>query len=231
MHIDMVVFDMAGTTVDDSSNAVARCVVDAVNAHGGSIVEADVDPVMGMPKPLAVRTLLEKSGVETTDELVGSAHAEFRRRAIDHYRSAADVREMPGATETFRALRSMGVRVTLDTGFDREIADTIIERLGWGDDLVDDSITSDQVEHGRPAPDMIKVLMEAAGVSDPRRVAKCGDSVSDIEQGINAGCGLVVAMLCDRTRRVLHRFPSVRSIDTISEFTALLTGEPAGTEA
>merc|ERR1719379_1450974 len=42
---------------------------------------------------------------------------------------------------------------------------------------------------------MIHRLMEQLRIEDVRRVAKVGDSVRDIEEGVNAGCGLVVGVL------------------------------------
>lgn len=222
MTIEMVVFDMAGTTVWDGDNAVAACVRDAVAAAGVEIELTDVDPVMGMPKPLAIRTLLgDTRGVAPSEDEVGRVHTDFQARIVDHYRSGPDVREIEGATEVFEALRGKGIRVTLDTGFDRLILDAIVDRLGWRD-LIDDSAASDEVDRGRPAPDLIHALMERAGISDAAAVAKLGDSVSDIEQGLGAGCGLVGAVVCDRTRPVIHRYPTVQPVASLREFLQLV---------
>jgi phosphonatase-like hydrolase len=222
MPIDMVVFDMAGTTVWDGDNAVARCVCDAIAAAGVSVELRDVDPVMGMPKPLAIRTILaDKRGVEPTDEEVERIHADFQARSIEHYRTSPNVRAMDDANEVFTALRARGIRVTLDTGFDRAILDTIVTRLGWTD-LIDDSVASDEVEHGRPDPELIHVLMGRAGITDAGVVAKIGDSESDLEQGMNAGCGLVGAVLCERTREVLGNFPDAHPVANLTEFLRLV---------
>lgn len=42
--------------------------------------------------------------------------------------------------------------------------------------------------HGRPYPYMMFRNIEAPGVTDARRAAKAGDTVSDIREGKNAGC-------------------------------------------
>jgi beta-phosphoglucomutase-like phosphatase (HAD superfamily) len=107
------------------------------------------------------------------------------------------------------------VRVALDTGFDRAIVDAIIDRLDWRD-AVDDSIASDEVERGRPAPDMIRALMKRAGLTDPSRVAKLGDSVSDIDEGLNAGCGFVGAIVNVRTQPFLASYPAVTQVHSLA---------------
>ena len=140
---------------------------------------------------------------------------------IDHYRVSDEVEPMPFAVETFAALRERGVAIALDTGFDRSTLDAILERLGWRDTF-DFTVTSDEVANGRPAPDMIHAAMKALGVEDASLVGKAGDSVSDIEEGINAGCGLVAAVHTVRTTPVLEQYPSVHGIERLSELIPLV---------
>lgn len=214
----MVVFDMAGTTVRDEDNAVAGTVQKALAEFGCPIELTDVDPVMGMPKPLAVRHLLEQFAPpgKATDERVQAAHARFQEIIVAHYRDGENITEIDGASDIFRILRENDIKVTLDTGFDRRTLDTIVNRLGWAD-LLDATVASDEVENGRPAPDMIRVLMDRCGVSDPASVCKVGDSVSDIEQGVNAGCGLVAAVLCERTRDAWQSHTGVIAIERLED--------------
>jgi phosphonatase-like hydrolase len=227
VDLKLMVFDVAGTTVCDDDNAVAGRVCDAFQAAGIDVALAEVNPVMGMPKPLAVRELLrQKRGV--ADEVSADAiHADFQRRIIAHYRTAPGVRAAPGAEEFFARLRDRGIRVTLDTGFDRPTLNAILDRLGWHD-VIDDSVTSDEVANGRPAPDMIHVLMQRAGVSDPEAVGKVGDSISDIEQGINARCGLVAAVMGERTRTSVADYPGVIAIDKLEELAPYVDGVATG---
>ena len=46
--------------------------------------------------------------------------------------------------------------------------------------MIDAVVTSDEVPHGRPHPDMIRQLMQRLGVQDPLRVAKVGDTRADL---------------------------------------------------
>lgn len=223
MFIRMVVFDIAGTVISDADNAVAGRLCDAIRAAGVPVQEARVDPLMGTPKPAAIRILLEEARGLTPDaEEVERIHADFQQRIIAHYRTASTVAPLPGAEALFQTLRQAGIRITFDTGFDRPTTNAILERLGWNDGRIDDTVSSDEVSQGRPSPEMIQVLMQRAGLSDAAAVAKVGDSESDIAQGLAAGCGLVAAVRGPRTPAILKRFPQTPVLEQLQEFPLLL---------
>ena len=74
-------------------------------------------------------------------------------RSIDFYRGDPSVHEVPGATRVFEALKRSGIRVALDTGFNRSITQVILDRLGWSESpLIDATICSDEVERGGRIP-------------------------------------------------------------------------------
>ena len=50
MKIDLVVFDIAGTTVHDD-DSVNRCLRGSLAAVGLTVTAAQVNAVMGLPKP------------------------------------------------------------------------------------------------------------------------------------------------------------------------------------
>ena len=182
----MVVFDMAGTTVNDE-DGVNRCIREAFEAVGLAAAAPDVNRVMGLPKPQAIALLIEKYG-RTADlgPRAEEIHADFVSRSLDFYASDPSVHEVPGAAEVFERLRAAGIRVALNTGFDRAITDVILGRLGWRE-RIDASIASDEVARGRPHPDMIRELMRRFDVANPTHVAKVGDTPADLEEGHNAG--------------------------------------------
>ncbi|MHB1560447.1 MAG: phosphonatase-like hydrolase [Isosphaeraceae bacterium] len=222
--IELVAFDIAGTTVEDPG-VVNRCLRDALAAAGLSLGAAEVNRVMGLPKPLALARLIDGAGrSRDLGEQVEAIHRDFVARALAFYREDPSVREVAGAGELFRSLRAAGLRVALDTGFDRPITDAILRRLGWAEGTaVDAAITSDEVERGRPHPDMILALMRRLGIESPLRVAKIGDTPSDLEEGTNAGCGLVVGVTGGtHSREQLEPFPHTHLIASIRELPAIL---------
>merc|ERR1711977_408526 len=100
----------------------------------------------------------------------------------------------PNLEAFIRNLQAAGVKVAFDTGYPARIQQGLVKKLGF-DKLVDGYISSYEVKEGRPFPYMIHNLMERLGIENVRRVAKVGDSVRDIEEGHNAGCGLVIGVL------------------------------------
>lgn len=192
--IQMVVFDMAGTTVADN-DYVARAFQDAFEINGMTITREMVIPLMGYHKPLAIQMVLEQLGVDFDAELIEKIHTDFEDSMVEFYMYAPEVTALPGAEELFLYLREKGIRIALNTGFSKVIADTIIDRFEWKEkNLVDDHIGSNEVEMGRPYPFMIRELMQRAGITDPKRVAKIGDTTVDVEEGHNAGCRFIVAV-------------------------------------
>lgn len=193
--IEMVVFDMAGTTVDEGK-IVYKSVQHALNQSGIPISLPEVLQIGGWNKKEGIRHLMGRyGGADRGEDQVERIHDQFLERVNAAYTSGEGVREMEGASELFRQLKERGIKVVLDTGYHRPTANILIEHMGWEKEgLIDYSVTSDEVEQGRPHPLMIQRAMQHLGIEDPQAVAKVGDTLSDIEEGKNAGCGLVVAM-------------------------------------
>ena len=212
----LAVFDVAGTTVTDG-DAVTTCLSLAMRQRLPVETE-DVLRVMGLPKPVAIRQLLSEGGwpAASLDKDTEAIHQVFRATLISRYRNGA-LAPVLDAARVFSALRNNGICVVLDTGFSRDILDVVLERLGWDDRLINFSIASDEVERGRPYPDLIHRAMALARVAEPSMVAKIGDTPADIEQGLAARCGRVVGVTYGtHTREQLAR-PGVNLIDRLRD--------------
>ena len=229
MAIELVVFDMAGTTVDDG-DAVNRCFRSALAGAGLAVSHAAANEVMGLPKPLAIRTLVERSGGhQSLLAQVDAIHADFVARMIRFYADDPAVVEVPGSSRTFATLHRAGIKVALNTGFSRAIVTKVLPRLGWDQEgIIDATIASDEVARGRPHPDMILRLMADLGIRDARAVAKVGDTPVDLEEGTNAGCSRVIGVTRGtHTRAQLLNYPHTNLIDTVADLPRLLGLDPA----
>jgi phosphonatase-like hydrolase len=222
----LVVFDIAGTTVEDGAYVVSRCLCDALSAAGFDVPLTEANAVMGIPKDIAIGMLLSSRAPSDADreEAILSIHADFLKRMNRYYVESTDVRAIPGTEETFRALRAAGILVTLDTGFGRVTTDIILRRLNWCEDgqPLDGVITSDEAPQGRPHPDMIQSLMNRFGITAPARVAKVGDTPSDLQQGTSAGCGWVIGVTAGtHTREQLQPYPHTHLIHSVADVPAV----------
>jgi phosphonatase-like hydrolase len=221
--IELVVFDMAGTTVFDG-DAVNAAFRGALKTHGIEVDSNLIDSVMGFYKPDAIRILLEASGRPPSPRDIDTLHEEFISLMKEYYETSPDVREIPGAEAVFRTLHRANIKIALNTGFSRDIAAILLHRLGWDDpDIVDATITSDEVPNGRPAPDMIQALMAKLGVDDPQKVAKIGDTMVDLQEGSNAGCLLNIGVTSGSyTREELEKYPHTHILPSIADATEII---------
>ncbi len=197
MSIQLVVFDIAGTTVKDKGNINEVFRKAFKNAGIGNVNVEDVDEVMGYKKIEAIKILVAryKSGSEEDQEFIDSIHGDFTRQMVEYYETCDDLESMPFAEDVFKELQSHKVKVALNTGFTREITSPILMRLGWDKaPFIGAVVCSDEVPKGRPYPDMIKKIMYGLNIEYADNVAKVGDTKVDIEEGLNASCGVVVGV-------------------------------------
>ena len=224
MSIELVVFDMAGTTVRDK-NFVGIAFRQAMLSQGYEIAIENINPLMGYEKPLAIKMMLEvreSDKSKITNALVEAIHTHFVNGMIEFYQTTTEIAPLPHVEETFSVLREEGIKIALNTGFSRDIADVIISRLGW-ENKIDCLVASDEVPFGRPYPDMIRKIMAELGVESADRIAKVGDTEVDINEGLNAGCKYVIGITTGAfTREALLPYKPTHVIDDIAEVRGII---------
>lgn len=224
MQPQLIVFDLAGTTVKDNQD-VHKVLQAALAKVGVHISMEEANLIMGIPKPVAIRQLLEDKNYKgITNELIDKIHSDFVRQMVSFYESDESVGEKEGVSETFAVLKAKGIKVAVDTGFDRPITNAVLKRMGWVEKkLIDTSVTSDEVEQGRPAPDLIYEAMKRTGVTSAVNVAKVGDTASDMNEGTRAGCQWVVGVTTGSySREGLMREPHTHLIDQLPDLLPIL---------
>ena len=219
MAIQLVVFDMAGTTVSDK-NYVGLAFQQAMKLHGFEVPIEEVNPIMGYEKPLAIKMMLEKKVDDSaliTSDLITNIHKEFVLKMIQFYTESPDIKPLPDVDNTFLILKNAGIKIALNTGFSRDIASVIVKRLGW-ENKIDLLVASDEVPKGRPFPDMIQKIMKELNVSTAESIAKVGDTEVDVNEGINAGCKYVIAVTTGAfTREELLPYNPTHIVDNVAE--------------
>jgi phosphonatase-like hydrolase len=195
-NIKMVVFDMAGTTVNED-NLVYKTVQKVINDQGFKVT---LDEVLqygaGKEKHKAITDVL--TACSDVQNIVGTADVAFAnfKIALEQAYEKSDITTFDGVLEFFELLRKNNIKIVLNTGYDAKTANKLMDKLGWKVGIqVDALITSDDVKNGRPNPDMIQLAMLQFGITDGSQVVKIGDSEIDILEGKNSGCGLTVGVL------------------------------------
>ncbi len=206
--VSLVMFDLSGTTVYDDTG-VRDCLYKAAQEFNLTTTPDEILLNMGtnkihlyqsliareMGKPIDIKDL-EKSKDPGTYEAAKRVFDRYQELMIEHYRQ--EVREIPGACDTFRWCRAHGIKVATDTGFHRVIVEAIMDGLGWvRDGLVDLAVDVEHVpgEMGRPAPFMIFYAMTQLNIQSVHQVLKVGDTPADMLEGRNAGCRGVIGVL------------------------------------
>lgn len=190
----MVVFDMAGTTVNEN-NVVYKTLQATVNEAGFAFSLHDVlAHGAGKEKLKAIEDIIAAApkGAPVVDAL--ALYQVFSTKLKDAY-NQLEIVQQPGAEDVFKHLRSKNIKVVLNTGYNRETATSILQKLHWNvGEHIHALVTASDVERNRPHADMILAAMHRFAIVDPTVVAKVGDSAVDIEEGKNAGCGLCVGI-------------------------------------
>ncbi len=94
---------------------------------------------------------------------------------------------MPYVLDAVAQLRDLGVRIGSTTGYNDKMMDVVVPCAAEQGNSPDFWITPDAVGgKGRPWPFMVFRNMEALAVDDVLHVAKAGDTVSDIKEGVAA---------------------------------------------
>lgn len=221
MGYTLVIFDIAGTLIEDH-NEVSDAFLEALRNNGIEISDAEIKEWKGSAKREVITHFVSRQfGACRNQPLIDRTYSEFRYLLEQKYRPE-NIVPITGVEDVMNALRDKGMKLATTTGFYREVRDTILRSAGW-QDTFDANVCSDDVAHGRPAPDMIFRVMELTGVTDPKQVITIGDTPLDLQSGSRAGCGMVVGVLTG-THNVerLQRESHTHILPSVAEVTSLL---------
>jgi HAD superfamily hydrolase (TIGR01509 family) len=200
-----VIFDCDGTLVD--SEPLARTAWErALLPYGYALTDADAEASVGLPYPrvhayFAARAALPDAGAfwtEFTSELF---------TLID-----SDLVPFPDAIAAAHALRAQGVPLAVASSSPRERLERTLGRAGLLD-AFDVVVSGDEVEHGKPAPDMFLLAAARLGVA-PQTCVVVEDSPPGVQAGIAAGMFTLAVCRVPGTEASLAA--ADRVVDTVS---------------
>jgi phosphonatase-like hydrolase len=187
--VELICFDMAGTTVIDNGLVL--------EAFRRTIDTLDVAPDQAVAAEEYVIDTMGQSKIEVFTALFGAradmANETFERHFVESAQELG-VSEIPGARSTVETLRDLGLKVALTTGFSPATREVLIEALGWND-LFDLRVSPADAGRGRPTPDMLWWCALKSQITAMSTLMAVGDTASDMLAGLRAGAGYCVGVL------------------------------------
>jgi HAD superfamily hydrolase (TIGR01509 family) len=179
--IRAVVFDLDGVLID-SEPTWERVTRELLAKHGRTFDRDTADRHMGMRLRDVVAAVLEAHDLDVdpdqfAKDLMDNLLAEFERTLVP----------CPGAEDALALTASLGLARGLATGSPRRAADAVLARYGWRFDAV---CTGDDVEHGKPWPEIYQLAAERLGL-DPGECVAIEDSRNGVRAAKAAGMACI----------------------------------------
>jgi HAD superfamily hydrolase (TIGR01509 family) len=183
-RLSAVIFDLDGVLLESEQvwSAAKRALT---RERGGVWSEAAERDMLGMSSTEWSRYMHDRLGVPLEASEISAAVVELVAR---RYREELPL--IPGADE---AVRSLAARLALGlaSSSNRQIIDLVLELTGWAE-LFSVTVSSEEVAHGKPAPDVYLEAVRRLAVT-PASCAAVEDSGAGIRSALAAGL-LIVAI-------------------------------------
>ena len=214
-NIKFVMLDFDGTTAD-TTPSIIHCSEKVCQAEG-YILDHE---------------LLARNTGYTTEAafefLTGSKDPVFINRVSDMYRELYNTEGLDmitlfdGVLETMERLHSKGIKFAVTTNNVSEVIEAMTKRLGM-DKYLDNIVCLDNVENGKPAPDIAIESMRRAGCT-PEESIVVGDSTFDMGMGVSAGCRYCGVTYGSLDRQTLFNSGASWVIDDFRELEKIVLG-------
>jgi len=193
--LEAALLDWAGTTMDYGCYAPAVAFVDVYKRRGVEISMEEARIPMGAHKKVHIRKISQIpdvaerwqriNGQACTEDDVESMFQEFVPIQLQCLPDYADL--IPGTVETVDAMRERGLKIGSTTGYLPDMMEILQEEARNRGYEPDSTVCAGDVPAGRPEPWMCLRNAEKLGVYPMKAIVKIGDTLPDIEEGLNAG--------------------------------------------
>ena len=215
IDIDAVVLDMDGLMLD-TEPAYKRAWQAAAVLCGFLLDDSFYLTLIGRTNASAELALAERFGVDFP-------LASFRERWSDLWRGEAEASGIPlkpGVMELLEYLARQDLLTAVATSSDQEYAAFSLKAAGLDARMFAHIVTGEQVENGKPAPDIYLETARRLGVSPARALA-----VEDSDAGIlsASGAGMISVMVPDlKLPSPLAREKAFRVLTSLHDVVSLL---------
>jgi phosphoglycolate phosphatase len=221
MSVEMIAFDVAGTVLNDDGLVIAAF------KNAFEATQPDLWPTHGAEWTQFAIDTMGQSKIYVFTELLGDAEKAQRANVAFEELYVSKITEVgavpiAGAVDLFQYLRSKGIAIALTTGFSKSTLETLITKLGWKD-LIDISVTPEEVGRGRPHPDMLQRAATTLGISNPASAIVVGDTAADMQAAVAFGAGQVIGVLTGaHNENTLHSAGATSVINSVADLKSLI---------
>jgi len=187
--IKAVIFDWAGTTIDYGCFAPVQALISGFKSVGIEISTEMVRKPMGLPKfdhIKAISTMLDRP---LSEKKIIKVYKVFEKILLNDIEKYCDLKDY--VLDVVAELKQNGIKIGSTTGYTSLMMEKVLAKSMKQGYHPDFCIAPDQVERGRPHPDMILKNLKQFSIHNSREVVKVGDTIVDITEGKNAGCWTV----------------------------------------
>ena len=186
----MLICDIDGTTVQEKG-IVYNSLFNTIKLIKPNLIKSEISKFSGYNKNEVIKYYVDKQKMDSPIIVLNNLKSEFNYYLKKEYSNNNSVNLIhPNLPLFFNLLREQDIKICLNTGYNKDIQNLLIDKLNLLD-CIDDYISSEEVDRGRPYPYMIERLMFRNNIEYPQEVIKIGDSIADINEGKNAGCKTV----------------------------------------
>jgi HAD superfamily hydrolase (TIGR01509 family) len=206
-RFDAIVFDMDGVLID-SEPLHFEVLNEVLATDGQTLGQAEYEEFIGTTTEFTWQTLIARHGLPRSMDAYTALYDQMLLRVLLQPRSPED-----GVVALIQRGRELGLRLGVASSSRRLWIDATLQSLGLSD-AFDAIVSGDDVERGKPDPQIYLLAAQRLGVPPPRCLA-----IEDAPKGVQSARAAGMAVLGVRTPYTAH-LPlegAERIVDSLAE--------------
>lgn len=217
--LEAVIFDMDGVIID-SEPLHFQVDLDVLNGLNVRLVQHDLEPYVGMTNPEMWKLLKERHGLtESIDELIGIQLGQ-KLATLE----ISDYEPIDGIPELLAALGEAKIKLALGSSSPIRFIDAVLDKFGIAASFTH-RISGEEMERGKPAPDIFLNAAELLNVS-PAGCVVIEDSLNGVAAAKAAGMSCIGYRNVNSGQQDLSKADIV--VDSIRDITVELLEQIVG---
>lgn len=201
-RLQATILDWAGTTVDYGCQAPTVVLHELFAERGVPVSVGEIRRHMGLLKKDQIRAICsiprveagwrERHGGLPSEQDVTALFQEFIPRQLACLDRHSEL--IPGVAGAVARLRARGMKIGTTTGYTRPMLDIVLRNAMEQGYTPDATVCPEEAGGGRPRPWMCYRNAILLQVDAMEACVKIGDTVSDVQEGLNAGAWTIAVV-------------------------------------